>query len=80
MKNGAARDDLSAWRNDVFQDEGSEISEAASEGSSASSTFCALEKDYSKVRTGDGKRSSLGAIVRGVQGVLESNALTGALR
>ncbi|XP_076284689.1 uncharacterized protein LOC143211117 [Lasioglossum baleicum] len=30
-------------------DEGSEISEASSEGSSASSTFCALEKDYDKV-------------------------------
>ncbi|XP_076230789.1 cilia- and flagella-associated protein 58 [Calliopsis andreniformis] len=30
-------------------DEGSEISEAESEGSSASSTFCTLEKDYSKV-------------------------------
>lgn len=39
---------LLAW-NDVFQDEGSESSESASEGSSASSTFCDLEKDYSKV-------------------------------
>ncbi|XP_043526995.1 cilia- and flagella-associated protein 58-like [Frieseomelitta varia] len=35
--------------NDAFQDEGSESSEPASEGSSASSTFCDLEKNYSKV-------------------------------
>ena len=35
---------------DAFQDEGSESSEPASEGSSASSTFCDLEKNYSKVR------------------------------
>ncbi|XP_076482723.1 cilia- and flagella-associated protein 58 [Bombus vancouverensis nearcticus] len=32
-----------------LDDEGSESSEPASEGSSASSTFCDLEKDYSKV-------------------------------
>ncbi|XP_050575770.1 cilia- and flagella-associated protein 58-like [Bombus affinis] len=32
-----------------LDDEGSESSESASEGSSASSTFCDLEKDYSKV-------------------------------
>lgn len=43
-----ATDILLAW-NDAFQDEGSESSESASEGSSASSTFCDLEKDYSKV-------------------------------
>lgn len=36
--------------NDAFQDEGSESSEPTSEGSSASSTFCDLEKNYSKVR------------------------------
>lgn len=43
-----ATDILLAWNN-AFQDEGSESSEPASEGSSASSTFCDLEKDYSKV-------------------------------
>nr|XP_033339390.1 cilia- and flagella-associated protein 58-like [Megalopta genalis] len=32
-----------------LDDEGSELSEATSEGSSVSSTFCALEKDYEKV-------------------------------
>ncbi|CAL7944366.1 unnamed protein product [Xylocopa violacea] len=37
-----------SW-NDTFQDEGSESSETLSEGSSASSTFCDLEKDYAKV-------------------------------
>jgi len=33
-----------------FQDNESESSQPSSEGSSASSTFCTLEKDYARVR------------------------------